>query len=114
MVPTNSLVTTSHVYPSSNLDPNNSSLILTTSLDTITITSLVPSRSLDLTYSKNPANKFNSASRPSPDSVKSSNLRSSKALFFPWKCEICEATIPWGLTFEQALHMEKHKKETKL
>ena len=76
MVPTNSLVTTSHVYPSSNMDPNNSSLILTTSLDTIT--SLVASRSLDLTYSKNPANKFNSASRPSADSVQSSNLRSSE------------------------------------
>ena len=109
MVPTNSLVTTSHINPffnlktTSSMDHTNSNMILTTSRDTIT--NLVPSRNLDLAYSNNPA------SRPSPDSVLSSNLRSSKALFIPWKCEICEATIPWGLTFEQTLHVENHKKQ---
>ena len=91
-----------------NEDQNNSSV--TTSLDLTKVTcptsstsvnninSLVPSRSLDLTDSKNSTITFNLASRTSPESAK-------------WKCKICEATISWGLTLERALHIEKHKKK---
>ena len=103
---TNSLVSNSlDLVTMSSMDSFNSSLILDTSLDTNT--SLVTSMNLDLSYSKSFA--INSAATPSSDSV-----QSSRALTIPWKCEICEANIPWGLTMEQALHMEKHKKEMKL
>ena len=30
-----------------------------------------------------------------------------------WKCDICEKTIPWGLTFEQILHKNNHGDESK-
>ena len=104
--PSRSLDTTPMgLLTSSSLDPSSSSLLLTASLDTTT--SLMPSMNLDLTYNKNLETRLNSTSTPSSDLKLRTSTRRS------WKCETCEASIPWGLTFDQALHMEKHRKEMK-
>ena len=95
MASANSLVTTSLDLTKVTC-PTSSSLTLNTSHNNIS--SLVPSRSMDLTCSKISTISCNLALRTSPKSVK-------------WKCEICEATISWGLTLERALHTEKHKKQ---
>jgi hypothetical protein len=31
----------------------------------------------------------------------------------PWKCNLCEITIPMGFTFEQMLHKNKHENKNK-
>ena len=98
LIPTISPNNITSFVPSTSLDLYNSknSAFNSALSSPNSITSLVPSTSMDLTDSKNFA--VNSASRTSPDSVK-------------WKCEACEATIPWGMTLDQALHIEKHKKK---
>ena len=41
------------------------------------------------------------------------NSPSTKPLFPPWTCQICQADIPLGRTWEQTLHMKKHRDEPK-
>ena len=41
------------------------------------------------------------------------NSTSTKSLFPPWTCKVCQADIPWGQTWEQVLHSKKHRDEPK-
>ena len=38
---------------------------------------------------------------------------SRKSLFPPWTCEVCYTDIPWGQTWEQVIHIKKHRDEPK-
>ena len=41
------------------------------------------------------------------------NSPSTKSLFPPWTCKVCQTDILWGQTWEQALHRKKHRDEPK-
>jgi myosin heavy subunit len=45
--------------------------------------------------------------------LSSNSSPSAKSLNEPWKCNLCEITIPMGFTFEKMLHKNKHENENK-
>ena len=46
-------------------------------------------------------------------STDTTNVNSRRSLFPQWTCEVCSENIPWGQTWQQAVHLKKHRDELK-